>query len=65
MNASNQTELSAGDSSYLAPLTILDDVEHLIIAASGLATGVFLTCACFFLFKCLQNRRNRRDAEFL
>jgi len=66
MNASNQTELSGGGgSAHSTPLAIFDDVEHIIITLSGLAAGVFLTCGCFFLFNCLQNRRNRRDAEFL
>ena len=66
MNASNHTgELSSGPSDPLEPLFFFNDAERIIIAVSGLATGIFLTCGCFFLFRFIQNRRNRNTEELL
>jgi len=60
MNTSNHTgELSSGGSDPV--LSFFNDNENIIIGASGLTFGVVLTCVCFFLFKKIQDRRNRED----
>lgn len=62
MNASNHTgELSGDSSGPIDPIALFSDIEHIIIVVSGLATGIFLTCGCFFLFRFIQNRRNRNQ----
>lgn len=66
MNASNHTgELSSDSSGPIDPVVFFSDIEHVIIAVSGVAMGVFITCGCFFLFRCIQNRTNRRSTEEL
>jgi len=65
MNGSNHTgKLSTGVSTDSA-LSLFTDVEHIVIAASGVALGVVITCVCFLCAKRLQNRRNRTTEQLL
>lgn len=61
---SNQTELSSGVSSD-STLPLFADVERIVIAVSGVAIGVLITCVCFLLFRFIQNHKNRRSTEEL
>lgn len=68
MNASNHTGELSGDSSSsgpIDPIVLFSDIEHVVIAVSGLAIGIFLTCGCFFLFRFIQNRRDRNAERLL
>ncbi len=65
MNASNHTGVLSTGASTDAALSLFADVEHIVIALSGLALGVVVTCFCFLCARRLQNRRNRTTEELL